>query len=84
MFNGDFLFFTLLHYFSLHFFKFKVKSIVSYFTATVLLFDNLMFRDKSLKYKKLSRIVQLYGIPQYKLVRLSYRVHLLIYGIWRK
>ncbi len=57
MFNGDFIFFTLLHYFSLHLFKFKSKSFVSYFTATLLLFDNLMFRGKSLKYKKLSRIV---------------------------
>ncbi len=35
--------------FSLHFFKFKAKSIVSYFTATLLLFVNLMFRGKSLK-----------------------------------
>lgn len=43
------LFFTLLHYFTLHFFKFKAKSIVSYFTATLLLFDNLLFRGKSLK-----------------------------------
>ncbi len=28
--------------------------------------------------------VQHYDIAWYKLVRLSYRVHLLIYGIWRK
>ncbi len=41
--------FFSLHYFSLHLFKFKAKSIVSYFTATLLLFDNLMFRGKSLK-----------------------------------
>ncbi len=41
--------FALLHNFSLHFFKFKGKSIVSYSTATLLLFDNLMFRGKSLK-----------------------------------
>ncbi len=46
------MFFTLLHIFSLHFFKFKAKSIVSYFTATLQLFDNLMFRGKSLKKKK--------------------------------
>ncbi len=34
-----------------------------------------------------TRVVTIYlydGIPQYERVRLSYRVHLLIYGIWRK
>ncbi len=30
---------------------------MSYFTATLLLFDNLMFKGKSLKLKKFSRIV---------------------------
>ncbi len=46
MFNGDFFFlYIIFHYISLN----LKQRVLSYFTATLLLFDNLMFRGKSLK-----------------------------------